>query len=281
MIFLKQSTSVTLLIGPFLDDTDGKTAETALTISQADVRLSKNGGNMAQKSETSSLTHDEIGYYTCALNTTDTNTLGILKVMVHEAGALPVWVDCMVLPANVYDSLVSGSDDLEVDAVAVEGQALSSFAGDNFNTFFNNSSSSTTKVVDDVGGGTGSDWTTTEKNQIRDRLGLDGTHATPSETPSLAVLLQTGAVTAAAVATGAIDADALAADAIDEIFDEVYEGTETFRQFLRVARSVLGGKSNGGGTTTINFRNIADTLNRVTATVDSNGNRTAVSVNLT
>jgi len=40
MLFLKQSTAVTVKIGPFLDDTDGKTAETGLTIAQADVRLS-------------------------------------------------------------------------------------------------------------------------------------------------------------------------------------------------------------------------------------------------
>ena len=64
MILIKQSTAVTLLIGPFLDDTDGKTAETGLTIAQADVRLSKNGANMAQKNEATSCTHDELGMYT-------------------------------------------------------------------------------------------------------------------------------------------------------------------------------------------------------------------------
>ena len=53
MLFLKQSTAVTVKIGPFVDEDDGKTAETGLTISQADVRLTKNGGNMAQKNESS------------------------------------------------------------------------------------------------------------------------------------------------------------------------------------------------------------------------------------
>ena len=43
-MFLKQSTAYTFRFGPFLDDTDGKTAETGLTISQADIRLSKGGG---------------------------------------------------------------------------------------------------------------------------------------------------------------------------------------------------------------------------------------------
>lgn len=103
MLELKQSTGATVKIGPFVDDTDGKTAETGLTISQADVRLSKNGGDMAQKGESSSCTHDELGYYDCALNATDTGTLGRLQLMVHESGALPVWHEFAVISAAVYD----------------------------------------------------------------------------------------------------------------------------------------------------------------------------------
>jgi hypothetical protein len=112
---LKQSTAVTVKIGPFIDDTDGKTAETGLTLSQADIRLSKNGGDIAQKNESSAATHDELGIYDCALDTTDTGTLGRLQLWVHEAGALPVWHEFMVLPANVWDSLF-GSDKLQVHA---------------------------------------------------------------------------------------------------------------------------------------------------------------------
>jgi len=120
MIYVKQSTAVALLIGPFLDETDGKTPETALTIAQADVRLSKNGGNMAQKGEATSCTHDELGYYTCPLSTTDTGTLGFLKLMVHESGALPVWVDVEVLTANVYDTMFS-TDQLDINVTHVAG----------------------------------------------------------------------------------------------------------------------------------------------------------------
>ncbi len=120
MIYVKQSTAVTLLIGPCLDDTDGKTAETGLTIAQADVRLSKNGGNMAQKNDATSCTHDELGYYTCPLDTTDTNTLGLLKLMVSKTGALPVWTEAQVLTANVYDTLFS-TDQLDVNVTNVAG----------------------------------------------------------------------------------------------------------------------------------------------------------------
>lgn len=105
--FLKQSTAATVRVGPFVDSTDGVTAETAFTISQADVRLSKNGAAAAQKNQASAATHDENGYYSCSLDTTDTNTLGILTLTVSESGGLPVRHDFAVMPSNVYDSLFS------------------------------------------------------------------------------------------------------------------------------------------------------------------------------
>ena len=83
MLYLRQSTSLTLKIGPFLDDSDGKTAETGLTITQADVRISKNGGNIAQKNQNTTCTHDELGIYGCPINATDTATLGRLQLWVH------------------------------------------------------------------------------------------------------------------------------------------------------------------------------------------------------
>lgn len=114
MDWLRQSTAVTKKFGPFLDDTDGVTEETGLTISQADIRLSKNGGNIAQSNNATGATHDELGYYGVPLDTTDTGTLGSLKVMIHESGALPVWKEFMVVPADVYDSLVLGTDVLQM-----------------------------------------------------------------------------------------------------------------------------------------------------------------------
>lgn len=112
--WLKQSTAITLKLGPFLDDTDGKTAETGLTISQADVRLSKNGGDFAQTSDANAATHDENGWYDKTIVIGDVDTLGRLTVSVSESGALPVWETYMVVSANTWDSLF-GTDELEVD----------------------------------------------------------------------------------------------------------------------------------------------------------------------
>jgi hypothetical protein len=62
----------------------------------------------------------------------------------------------------------------------------------------------------------------------------------------------------------------------DAVHDEVVEGTVTLRQALRLFLSVMTGKSSGGGTTSITFRDIGDTKDRLKVTVDSKGNRTAV-----
>jgi hypothetical protein len=103
MNFLRQSTAVDIGLGPFVDATDGVTAETALTISQADVRLKKNNGAWAQANESTSATHEENGWYEKPLDATDTNTVGILLVAVNESGALPVWREFQVVEEAVYD----------------------------------------------------------------------------------------------------------------------------------------------------------------------------------
>jgi len=120
MNILKQSTAATIVLGPFVDQTDGYTAETALTIAQADVRLSKNAGTFAQKNNATSCTHMENGYYSCPLSTTDTDTLGQLQVAVNETGALPVWRTFTVVPANAYESLVAGTEFLETTSLKAD-----------------------------------------------------------------------------------------------------------------------------------------------------------------
>jgi hypothetical protein len=140
MNLLKQSTAVDIGIGPFVDDTDGKTAETALTLTQSDIRLKKNNANWGQKAQASSATHEENGWYEVSLDTTDTNTLGILIVAVSKSGALPVWQRYLVVPANVYESLVTGTEflattDLQQD-FSISGTTLTAKKTDGATTQF-------------------------------------------------------------------------------------------------------------------------------------------------
>ena len=110
-MYLKQSTTTYVYLGPFVDDTDGKTAETGLTIT---AYLSKAGAAAVARNSATAITHDRDGYYRVELNATDTNTLGRLRVFSSTAGALPVWADLVVLSAQVFDSLIAGSDALQV-----------------------------------------------------------------------------------------------------------------------------------------------------------------------
>jgi hypothetical protein len=138
MLELQANTAVTLKIGPFIDETDGKTAETALTITQAEVRLSKNGGNIAQKNEATSCTHDELGVYGCPIDATDTNTEGRLQLWVHESGALPVFHEFMVLAQAAYISKYTAKDtgfmDVNVKAISEDTAAADNVesAADNY-----------------------------------------------------------------------------------------------------------------------------------------------------
>jgi hypothetical protein len=123
-LYLKESTAVTLKVGPFLDSTDGVTAETGLTISQSDVLLSKNGSAFTQKNDATACTHDTGGWYGCPINITDTNTRGNLQLSIQESGALPVFHDYLIFPANPYDSLITATDTLWSDIQEVSGTAI-------------------------------------------------------------------------------------------------------------------------------------------------------------
>lgn len=179
---LRQSTSVDVPIGPFLDETDGKSPETTLTITQPDVRLKKNSGAWAQKNAAQTLSHEENGNYEVTLDATDTDTLGLLRLHVNESGALPVWEDFWVVTANFFDSLFS-TDFFQVDLTQLLGSAIAtpSVAG----------------VIE-----------------------ADQTHYLGAAAPALVGgrydssvgAMAASVLTASAVATGAIDDDAVAAD---------------------------------------------------------------------
>lgn len=55
----------------------------------------------------------------------------------------------------------------------------------------------------------------------------------------------------------------------------------SLRESIRLMLAALVGKASGAETTTITFRDINDTIDRIVATVDSNGNRTSVTKDVT
>jgi len=382
MQFLKQSTaSQSVLIGPFVDSTDGVTAETALTIAAADVRLSKNGGNIVAKNSGGG-THDEIGYYTVTLDATDTNTVGRLQLMVNESGALPVYHEFTVLEENVYDALFgSGADAFDASA-RVKGIAGTTNTLDGLNDVsaadvnaqcdaaietygldhLLSASVTGTDVANNsviarlVASGATADWDTFDNTtdslqaladsggggptaaQIADAVWDEATtgHTTAGtfgeqvKTDIDAILSDTGTTipsqisglndpTAAAVADAVWDEaqaghvaagsfgemaseiasiladtnelqtddvpgliaalnDPAASAIADAVLDEVVEDSYTLRQLMRLFASALLGQLSGAATATNTFRDLANSKNRITATVDGDGNRTAVSL---
>jgi hypothetical protein len=86
-----------------------------------------------------------------------------------------------------------------------------------------------------------------------------------------------GVVVAAASKTGY----ALSSAGIDSIWDEVMEGSFTARQYMRGFAAAMLAILSGAATTTVVIRDTGDTKDRVTATVDANGNRSAVTLDLT
>ena len=230
MNILKQSTAATIKFGPLIDDTDGKTAETGLTIAQADIRLSKNGGDFAQTNNTAGATHDENGYYDIPLNATDTGTLGRLRVAVSKSGALPVWQDFLVVTANVYDTLCS-TDSLDVNVTSLADDVITAAK-------FDESTAFPLKSAD------------TGSTQVA-RVGADG--------DTLETL-----------------SDEIAAKMASS---EVIEGTYTLKDAIRIILAFAAGKVSGGGTASIKFRSTGDDVDRIQATVDAYGNRTAITLN--
>jgi hypothetical protein len=96
-----------------------------------------------------------------------------------------------------------------------------------------------------------------------------------------AAKIATGAIAATKFAAGAIDAAAIDNSAIDALLDRSagVETNRTLRQALRLILAVAAGKTSGMATTTGTIRDTNDTVDRVVATVDADGNRSSVTLN--
>lgn len=91
-----------VLIGPFVDSANAKDLESALTILNTDIKLSKNGKAQVNKNSGGG-TYDATGMYQITLDEVDTNEAGLLEIICNMAGALIVthsfWIG--PLPANI------------------------------------------------------------------------------------------------------------------------------------------------------------------------------------
>jgi len=118
-MILKQATAVDVLIGPFVDISDGAAAETGESPS---VKLSKNGQALGAKNDATTPVHDADGYYNCELDATDTDTVGTLVLTVAaSATALPVRHEFQVVEEDTYEFLYASGSAPDTDIAAILG----------------------------------------------------------------------------------------------------------------------------------------------------------------
>ena len=136
MQYLRTNTATRITVGPFLDKTDGVTPEVALTVTSEkltfivdtvgvptlilDVAPTASGG----ANDMVHITGDDAGYYDLELAAADVNYLGRAKLALTDAAThCPVFQEFTILPAQVYDSLILGSDLLDANATQWAGAA--------------------------------------------------------------------------------------------------------------------------------------------------------------
>lgn len=122
MHLLRQSTaSQEVPAGPFVDAADGATLEDGLhPIAASDIKLWKHAGTSMANASAASTAFMVDGTYLLTLDATDTDTLGPLVIVLTPAGARPMRIECLVLPALVFDSLQANTG-IAADLRAVIG----------------------------------------------------------------------------------------------------------------------------------------------------------------
>lgn len=121
-MFLKQSTSAVVLVGPVLD-ASGVAVTTAVI---GDFTLSKNGTSAAMSGNT--ISHSHNGHYAITLTTGNTDTIGRLTISVNNTSqAMPVfrWDICQ---PTVYDALFTNATNTTGGLPAATG-SISALAG--------------------------------------------------------------------------------------------------------------------------------------------------------
>jgi hypothetical protein len=199
-MYAKQNTAKTFLVGPILDaDGAAKTDEVI-----GSIKVTKNG-TVGDPNASSTLTHDHTGHYVYAANAGDFDTLGEVEFSLNSGTNAMAPVRFMVVPANVYDAMVSGTDKLEVDATQWDGSTVPVFPA-NFASLGINASGHVSRVtlVD----------TCTQNSDMR---GTDGA-ATPADLGDLQTHGDTNWTTATGFATSA--ALAAVGDKVEAILED-------------------------------------------------------------
>ena len=125
MRFLRTNTAVIITVGPFYDNTDGVTIETALTITNERITLTADtdngsaptnildniaGATSGTANDLNYITGNDAGMMQLELAAADVNRVGRMFLSITDAANhVPVFHEFMVMPALVYDTFFAAS----------------------------------------------------------------------------------------------------------------------------------------------------------------------------
>lgn len=92
------------------------------------------------------------------------------------------------------------------------------------------------------------------------------------DTTSIYVMMPYGTTCTACFADSALESIST------NIIENITDGSYDLQEMMRIIFAACSGKSSGGGTAILTFRDSEDVKNRITATVDANGNRTEMTL---
>lgn len=139
MQFLREDTAATIVIGPFLDKTDGVTPEEGIDFNtnvgvyiykgSAETQISSGMGGAGANE----IIHKQDGFYTMILTTGNLDTAGRFKITFSdESDILPVWHEYVVLPQAIYDWFIVNTAS-EADLTIIKNR-LGSWTGSGVNS---------------------------------------------------------------------------------------------------------------------------------------------------
>lgn len=252
-----------------------------LGIANTDVLIHKAGATSMVAKNSGGATYMSAGCSRVTFDATDTNTVGPIRIVILKAGAIIPDIEGWVLTAPIYDALFASDS---ADALAtVNGQITAA-------------TSTTVKLPSphDTGKPVGrSVIVNQEARLLVDHQG-EGVYTidrawvtTPSPGDDfllgdLAATTDSSAVATAVWAAGSRTITdktgfKLASDGLDQI---TVESGANMRQAMAPILASAAGILSGAATSTIVVKGGGVATTRITATVDENGNRTAVTLNL-
>ena len=190
MLFAKLSTDKTIVFGPVLDSTGAAVTSEVV----ASVKIMKNGAAAVALDAAATLTHSATGVYLLLLKAADISAVGEVTVVLNSGTNSASAVRLNVLPATVYDAIVTNAVNATGGLVGATA-AITTMAG--VIATATNITAITGNITGNLSGSVGS---------------VTG-----------AVGSVTAAVTVGSINANVVNASALAADAVAEIADGIWD----------------------------------------------------------